>query len=183
MNRIVPKSFLLSFVRVSAMLLAGGALLTAIGLYLAFPERGSSYADTYTLLASLNRDLAIGSVIMFFVILLLSLAGIILLAIAYSHRVAGPLHRLGIQTRRIASGDLADKVKLRDSDVVHVLADDLNSLSGRYHGLVLLLDQKTRELSDIMDGPGQPASGDAAVTGNIADKTGEIAELLNQIRL
>ena len=185
MNRIVPKSYLMSFVRVSTMLLATGALLTAGGFYLALPEQGKSYADTYSLLAALNRDLITKSVIMSSVILLLSLAGIVFLAVVYSHRVAGPLHRLGIQTRRIASGDLAEKVKLRDADVVHVLADDLNKLTGRYHGLVLLLDEKTRELSDVMNGPEQPLSGDgdAVVTGKIADKTGEIAELLHQIRL
>jgi methyl-accepting chemotaxis protein len=113
------------------------------------------------------------------------LAGVVVISIAYSHRVAGPLHKLGMHARKIASGDLTKQVRLRSNDVVHELADDINSLSNRYRGLLARLDMKTRELSAVLDDSGKQASqrdGDA-LTGEIAERIEEIRSLVNQIRL
>ena len=65
-----------------------------------------------------------------------------------------------------------------------MLADDLNGLSGRYRALLLELRKKSQELaSDMESGKAATGAGDPVVTGKIADKTGEIVELFNQIRL
>jgi methyl-accepting chemotaxis protein len=181
----VPKSFLSGFVFKSALIFAGGALLTAAVFYLALREQGASYADSYRLLADLDRVLVNKSLMLFSFTLLLSIAGIIILAIVYSHRVAGALHKLGMHTRRIASGDLAAAVRLRRTDVVHELADDFNDLSGRYRDVLGRLDSKTRELAAIMEDLEKhpPAAGDAGPTAKISERTDEIRELLRQIKL
>jgi len=132
MQKTLPKFYLLSFVLKSTFIFfAGGALSTA-ALFLVFRgEPGLSYADGYKLLAELNRVLVNRSLVLFSFTLLLSVTGIIVLGIVYSHRVAGALHMLGMHTRRIAEGDLSKTVRLRSTDVVHVLAEDFNDLSGR----------------------------------------------------
>jgi len=185
MQKTLPKSFLRDFVLKSTLIFAAGALSTA-ALFLVFRgEPGASYVDSYKLMAELNRVLVNRSLILFFFTLLLSVAGIIVLATVYSHRVAGALYMLGMHTRRIASGDLARTVRLRSTDVVHELADDFNDISGRYRDLLAQLEVKTRELAAIMDTleKHSPADGDPGSSERISERITELRELLDQIKL
>jgi amino acid transporter len=85
----VPRSYLNSFVVKITLLFSCIALLTVIGLSLAPRQRGASYADSFRLIAELDRVLVTKSLVLFSFILLLILCGIIIISIAYSHRVAG----------------------------------------------------------------------------------------------
>jgi methyl-accepting chemotaxis protein len=185
MHKTLPRSFLLGFVLKSTLIFAGGALSTAALFFLFRGEPGTSYVDSYKLLAELNHVLVNRSLILFSFSLLLSLAGIIVLAIVYSHRVAGALHMLGMHTRRIASGDLTRTVRLRNTDVVHELAGDFNKLSDHYKGLLVQLEVKTRELSVSINSLEMqpPGEGDPGSSGRLSEKVTEIRELLDQIKL
>jgi methyl-accepting chemotaxis protein len=185
MSKTLPRSFFRGFVLKSTLLFAGGALLTVALFSFAFPDQGTSYAESYKLLAEADRVLVDRSLMVFCFTLLLSIAGIVVLAIVYSHRVAGALHMLGMHTRRVASGDLAKTVKLRSTDVIHDLADDFNNISGHYRGLLALLEIKTRELAVIIDHPEQRAhrAGNTGLSTEISERTLEIKALLDQIKL
>jgi len=179
MQRMLPKSYFNSFVLKSTLLFVGAALLTAAGFYFFSQERGSSYAESYKLMAELNRVLVSKSLVLFSFTLLLSIAGIIIISIIYSHRVAGPLHKLGLHARKISSGDLAAVAHLRTHDVLHLLADDLNELSGHYRNLLLQVETKNRELAALMDNAGKQAP----AAGEISERVDEIRKLIDQIRL
>jgi methyl-accepting chemotaxis protein len=185
MNKTLPRSFLRSFVLKSTLLFSGVALLSVAILFFALPDQGTSYAESYKLLAEMDRLLVNRSLILFGFTLMLSIAGIVVLAIVYSHRVAGALHMLGMHTNRVGSGDLTKSVKLRTTDVIHELADDFNNLSGHYRNLLAQLDIKTRELAAIMEGRGKQvhADSDTGLSAEISKRTGEIKAILDQIRL
>ena len=185
MQKTLPKFFLLSFVLKSTLLFAGAALATAALLLLFAGDPGSSYTDSYKLLAELDRVLVNRSLLLFSFTLLLSLTGTIILGVVYSHRVAGALHMLGMHTRRIASGDLAKTVRLRNTDVVHVLADDFNDLSAHYRDLLARLEVKTRELAITLDNLEQhsPADGDQRPCEGLQERIEEIKALLEQTKL
>jgi methyl-accepting chemotaxis protein len=183
-SQAVPKSYLNSFVIRSTLIFACGALLTATALYLAPRDQGLSYADNFRIIAELNRGLVTKSLALSFFALLLILAVIVIISIAYSHRVAGPLHKLGMHTRKIASGELSEPVQLRSGDVIQQLAADLNDLSGRYRDVLVEVRAKTRELSSIMDSAEKQGQGSGPVpTNEIAERIDEIRELLNRIKL
>jgi methyl-accepting chemotaxis protein len=185
MNRILSKSFLRSYVVKSTIIFACGAVLTAAVFYGTLPQQGASYADSYKLLAELDSVLVSRSLVLFAFTLLLSISGIIFLAIVYSHRVAGALHKLGMHSKKIASGDLAASVRLRSTDVIHELADDFNGLSSRYRDVLLQVDQKMKELRMAMDDLDARESGvgDATTQNAISARIAEIRSLLNQIAL
>jgi methyl-accepting chemotaxis protein len=182
MQKTLPKFFLLSFVLKSTLLFAGAALATAALLLLFQGDPGLSYTDSYRLLAELNRVLVNRSLLLFSFTLLFSLTGVIILGVVYSHRVAGALHMLGMHTRRIASGDLTKTVKLRNTDVVHVLADDFNDLSSHYRDLLAQLEVKTKELAAIMN-KAEKHPDDPGSSEGLAERIEEIRALLNQIKL
>jgi len=183
--RTIPRSYLNGFVLKNALLFACVAVLAAAVFSIFSPEQGTSYAESYNLIAGLNSDLINRSLTLFFFTMLLMIAGIIIISIAYSHRVAGPLHKLGIHTKNIASGKFAESVRLRSDDVIHALADDMNDLSGRYRDLLVQVEVKTRQLEDSLDDLGRsyPPHNDAGWAGTIPERIDEIRELLAQIRL
>lgn len=181
----IPRVFLHSFVLKSTLIFAGGAMLAAAVLLLALHEQGTSYADSYKMLAELNNDLIGRSLLLFLFTLLLSTAGVIILAVVYSHRVAGALHRLGMHTHRIAAGDLAAAVRLRSTDVIQVLADDMNGLSGRYRDILADLEKRTRALSVLIDDLENKTAAEEqrSVRGEISKRIDEVRDQLDQIKL
>jgi methyl-accepting chemotaxis protein len=181
----VPRSYLNGFVVKITLLFSCIALLTVIGLSLAPQQRGVSYADSFKLIAELDRVLVTKSLVLFSFILLLILCGIIIISIAYSHRVAGPLYKLGMHSRKIAAGDLAEAVRLRRDDVIHVLASDLNDLSGHYRDRLVQLQVKTRELAAVLENAEKqaPSKSQPGPVNEISERIDAIRELLNQIKL
>jgi methyl-accepting chemotaxis protein len=186
MQKALPKSYLRNIVRISTLLLAGGAICVAVGFYLLFQEQGkTTYADNYKLLAELDQVLVTRAIIVFSFTLLVSSIGAVIIAVAYSHRVAGPVYKLGMITEKISAGDLAGPVRLRTNDVLHELAAEFNALSGHYREVLMQLATKTRELSAIMDDREMqpPVNGEQETAAKIAERIDEIRMLLNQIKL
>ena len=55
-------------------------------------------------------------------------AVVVIQALRYSHRIAGPMYRINKSIERIREGDLAFEVKLRDGDELGEIATELNGL-------------------------------------------------------
>ncbi len=49
-------------------------------------------------------------------------------ALTLSHQVAGPAYRIRSDVERVLCGDTAHRVRLRDGDLLHDVADDVNTL-------------------------------------------------------
>ena len=156
MQKTLPRSFLNSFVLKSTLLFAGGALLTVAIFALSLQGQGQSYAESYKLLAEVDRVLVNRSLSLFLFTLLLSIAGIVVLAVVYSHRVAGAF-TCSACIRAKSRRAIWKSVRLRSDDVIHELADDFNQLSGHYRGILARLETKTGELAAIMDTPEKQA--------------------------
>lgn len=191
MNRVedplqtVPKSYLNSFVVKITLLFSCIALLTVTVLAFAPQQSPRSYADSFKLIAELDRVLVTKSLTLFSFILLLILCGIVIISIAYSHRVAGPLYKLGMHSRKIAAGDFTEAVRLRNNDVIHVLASDLNNLSSHYRDRLAHLQAKTRELALVLENTKKqaPPQDQTRTFNEFSERIDEIRDLLNQIKL
>ncbi|MCK4540668.1 MAG: hypothetical protein KAU17_00380 [Spirochaetales bacterium] len=51
-----------------------------------------------------------------------------LFGIRFSHRIAGPLHRINTDIRRVIEGDKEVRIDLREKDMLQGLAEDINHL-------------------------------------------------------
>jgi methyl-accepting chemotaxis protein len=184
MGKPTPKYYLSTFVRTSMILFACGVLVTSLVLYLANRTPGTSYADSFMLLSDLERGFVKRALALFFSNVFLSVVSMFILGIFYSHRVAGALYRLSLRTRAIISGDLAEKVRLRSTDVVHVVADDINDFTGHYRDILTRLNMKVRELASIMDKPAKPpdSGGNPRLSENEYERIQEIREILDRIK-
>ena len=126
-TRIVDRHFQLGLV---ARLLLVLAILFALGLLLAF-------APSYYVLATTNDLKSLEPAAAEFLVLhqrlwpaaLLSLAGIFIYAIYFSHRVAGPLYRINAVLRALIEDRDPPVVQFRADDYFHPTAALLKELS------------------------------------------------------
>jgi methyl-accepting chemotaxis protein len=164
----------------------GAAASTFIISFFLSRAPGSSYAESYTIIAELRRQLLDKVVAVYLVSSLFIGGGIGIIALLYSHRVAGPIHRLGMFAHSVGAGDLSRKVALRINDVVHPIADDFNDMVARYKNTILQLDREVEELRETVSetkGPSAGGDGDAYVSKGIVKKAEEINEILSHIRV
>jgi len=150
--KLAPRAFAL----VSALIVAVGAGFS-IGVFLIVTtERGASYAESYRLLSLLHHELVWRAAIIYASSLFFIALGISVISLLYSHRVAGPLYKLGVIARTVATGDLSAQAKLRRSDAIHVLADGMNDFIATYRNRIVLMDELNTTLQKTFKDPESP---------------------------
>jgi len=96
-----------------------------------------------------------------------------------SHRVAGPLYRLGQIAQQVTRGRHARKVELRQRDYIHEFADHFNTLLAYFQ-------QRVRNYQEVLTGLDERLAGveDAVADGKIdvSDIQKELQETLQAIR-
>lgn len=165
------------------------ALVTALFLFL-FLKRtpGLSYSDSYGVISALRQELLHKSILIYGVTALLITFGIAAISLVYSHRVAGPLYRLGVEARDIASGDLSKSVRFRKNDAIHEVADDMNGMRESYKNLLSSLESGIEELKDAVSAMPDSAEGmsgkeAAEKIKKILEKADEINEIIFRVKL
>lgn len=114
-----------------------GAVLAGCVLFWLLPEDlGESYGAIMASAKELRRVLIWRVVALYSVISLLIVLGIAILHLFYSHRIAGPVYRLGKEAAKIAQGNLLGAISFRRKDSLTDMADVLNDLTSRYRGRI-----------------------------------------------
>lgn len=140
-NKPVQRRLVLGIMIVPIYVLVGATLAVAIltGKVL---DEASSADETLPTLGPLFISL--------FLFIVAAGAVVIVQALRYSHKIAGPMHRLVKSMDRIRQGDLSFQVKLRQGDELTEIADELNRVIGwlRQHppqGVKLILEPASEE--------------------------------------
>lgn len=148
----ITRSFPSTFIIKGLAIFIAGSLLTALILHFAtYAAPGASYGESFRILSILREEIIHKSFIVYFTTTIFVIAGVVVISLIYSHRVAGPLYKLGMVSQKIAAGDLTDKVILRRNDAVHTLAEDLNTVSRFYDTLFTRMQSAVDELSMLVD--------------------------------
>jgi len=186
---VVAQSYPYRFALRSVAVFVCGVLLTSIAIWFySYREPAPSYAENYEMLSRLGEEIVLISVIVYAAMSLLTLAGTAVISLLYSHKVAGPLYKLGLFLREVTSGDFSGSVKLRKNDVIHPLAEDINALVSSYRALVSDMEAKAGELSSTVSGIRDAAHSPSqeelhTASAHIAAKTDEIKALLQKFTL
>ncbi len=146
----IPDQFRRSLVTRCALLFGGGLAVTAAILYAVLAKSaGTSYGETFRTLASTRQELLSLSLGIYLLVSLLILGGIAVISLLYSHRIVGPLYRLGVIARTIRNGDLRQQAHLRKKDMVTPLADELNAFCAVYRDTIASMQEKTGEIKKL----------------------------------
>jgi methyl-accepting chemotaxis protein len=157
-----------------------GLATTLTVLYLTMQQEiGPSYAVGIKMLTGLRQDILYKALTVFGITFLFMIIGILILAMLYSHQIAGPLYRLTQFVKNVTEGHLNKRVSLRDKDVIHPIAEELNELVSVYHEKLQEINKEVQTLETLTD---KIDKGDKTLP-QIKKKAKEIHQLTEQFQL
>lgn len=162
---------------------------TISSLYLYFDiyrPLNTHYSAVLSIARGLKETLIIRTIKISAFFYLLVAAGIVILGILYTHRIAGPLHRIKIYAKSIKEGNLDSEIKFRRKDAVLLFAESLNNMTESYNNRVTELNSEIAQLkAAIVELKSLTEKGKDTETTlkKVLDTDGRIKKLLSAIRL
>ncbi len=175
-NQIIDRSYRTGLITKCGLLFAAGLLLTGVLLYFsAHQPMGPSYQASFARLANLKHEILVKSIIIYFIVITLTIGGVIFTTVLYSHRVVGPLVGLTRIIKAITSGDFTIAARLRKDDAIASMADTLNNMRDTCRVRLQIINHQVEELQVLLDNPNA-----ASLSAEIAKKAQNIKQQLNQ---
>lgn len=186
-TKIITKGYLVRLVLLVLCIFIIGTAVSAVFLHLNLNRPlDTHYSAILSIITEIKETLIIRTLKINAIFYLMISAGIVLLGIIYTHRIAGPLYRIKLYAKSVSEGRLDINLKFRKKDAVHLFAEALNLMTQGYHDRVTTLDSEIRELKAAVKELQSLTENDkdtAAVQQRIAELNDKINKLLSTIKL
>ncbi len=144
---VLSKNYLRNFLLLIGITFVSGTLISAAVLYAdIYQPLHTHYGANISIISGLRESLIAKTLKINAIFYILISAGIGLLSVLYSHRVAGPLHRIKKYLKSIADGTPEQALKLRHKDAIESFASTINEMTGAYRKRSLKLISETDQL-------------------------------------
>lgn len=149
---IIPKSFPVKLVLKIVIIVVLGAATAIVLLYYSNNIRiEGSYVDGLRTISNARHFIVRKSVVIYLSTSVFILVGVVVLALLYSHRVAGPLYRLKMAAKQISEGDFSVDIKLRRTDAIHPLAEAMNYLVQMQRQRIFSINRGLDAMKDALE--------------------------------
>lgn len=173
----------------SLVIILFGAAITGWGVFWSFPsDLGEGYHNVQALVREIGNVLFLRVAILYAVISLLIILAMVALHLVYSHRIAGPAYRIGLEATRIAQGNLAGNIKFRQKDNLTDMADLLNDLVSQYRGRInavrdslAIIDEQSIKMFDLIQ-KGKDGAALKQIAGDLSKNAKKIEDSLAEMR-
>ncbi len=135
MNRglVIQKNYRIALYIITFAIVSLGAALAAWAVSLLFPaDLGRGFHNTLAAVQAIRKGLIWKVVSVYAVISIVTTLALIAFHLVYSHRIAGPAYRLGVEAAKIAQGNLTCNFSFRSKDNLKDMKDFLNDVACRY---------------------------------------------------
>ena len=110
-----------------------GVLLAGWGVLWSLPDSlGEGYHNVQAMLREIQNILIWRIGLLYAVTTVLVVIALAVLHLLYSHRIAGPVHRIGLEAAKIAQGNLTGNIKFRHHDNLMDMSDSMNDVAFRF---------------------------------------------------
>lgn len=138
----MQNKYILSYVIFGIIIFIATLNLLSSDLVIGDPQEKHSFSSLFIRLLSTH-----------WVLFVLGIGILIILAVFFSHRVAGPLYRFEMAIDKMISGDFSSHITLRKNDECKSLAEKFNQLnsilSSRIKAMTKLVDEIDNNLVNI----------------------------------
>jgi len=185
-EKIIERSYLPGLVCAALGIFICGIAVSALLLYLElYQPLDTHYSAVLSIITDVRETLIIKTMKISGISSILIILGITALVIFYTHRIAGPLHRIKVCAKSIGQGRLGTKAIFRQKDVIHPFAGALNDMTDCYSEKVRVLASEINQLKTAvaeiksLTGAGE---GTDAVLGKVLDSDSRIKRLFESIK-
>ena len=166
-----------------------GAVFVGCGVFWSFPASlGEGYHSVQAQVREIGNVLFWRVTVLYAATSLLILLALAALHLFYSHRIAGPVYRIGREAARIADGDLTGNIHFRRKDNLTDMADSLNDVASRHRlritavkDSLALIETRARSMSDLI-GQGRDKTALKQEAEAITNSVKSIERTLSQLR-
>ncbi len=109
------------------------------------------YGAAFSVMAEFKDTLVIKTIKINLIFLFLTMLGVAILGIFYSHRVAGPLFKVKQHAAVLGEGRFNERMFFRKKDVIHELSDVLNQTAHVYQEKSKTFYSGLKELKDGLE--------------------------------
>jgi methyl-accepting chemotaxis protein len=151
-EEIIKKNYVRNFVCLLLLILLIGISLSATVLYLdIYKPLNTHYSAILTIMTEVKDTLMAKTFKINAISFLLIAAGVGILTLLYTHRIAGPLHRIKLYVKSVSEGRLDSAIKFRRKDAVNTFAESLNDMTENYRDKVSLLSSEVTHLKTSIE--------------------------------
>lgn len=184
---IIKKNYLRNFLCLLLLVLLLSTAVSAIVFHLNIHRPlNTHYSAILSILSDLKETLLIKTLKISTLFSFLAAIGLLFISILYTHRIAGPLHRIKSAAKAIGKGNLDTKIQLRSKDAIHHFAKSLNSMTESYRDRIRALsgslDQLRDSITEIKSLTDHNKEMDSTLE-KISDKNIEIHSYIDSIKL
>ena len=108
------------------------------------------YSAILSIVTEIKQTLIIKTIKINVFFYLLTVIGITVLAILYSHRISGPLYRIKLYAKMLSGGRFDTAIRFRHKDAIHSLAEVLNKMSKNYNDKTSMITTEIQRLKDAV---------------------------------
>jgi len=110
-----------------------GVSFAVLGMLWSLPDNlGEGYHNVQAMLRGIQQVLSWRITLLYSITTLLIVLAMVVLHLLYSHRIAGPAYRIGMEAAKIAQGNLTGNIRFRQHDNLMDMADSMNNVALRY---------------------------------------------------
>lgn len=187
LTEVIRKGYLTRLVLLLICIFIIGTTASAIYLYLdIYRSLDTHYSAILLVLTEIKETLIIKTIeINAFFCLLIS-AGIVILGILYTHRIAGPLYRIKLHAKIIGEGRLDADIKFRHKDTIHSFGESFNDMTKSYSDRVTVLISEIHQFKDAiaeLKSLTEKGKDTEIAMKKVLEQDSRIKKLLNTIRL
>ncbi len=185
-SNVLKKGFITRLVLLILLVFVLFSSLSGMFLYFnTYRPLDTNYSSSISIISEVKEDLLVSTLTINAVFYLFILAGIIILAVLYTHRIAGPLQRIKLFAESIAGGNLGALLNFRKKDAIHSFGDSLNEMTGNWRDRVRALTLYTEQLEGAVNelrSLSEKGDDTAALIKRISSIDEEINNLLKEIK-
>ncbi len=149
---VLSKRYLRNFLFLTGVIFVFGTLISSAVLYAdIYQPLHTHYGAIISIISGLKESLITKTLKINLIFYIFISAGIGLLSVLYSHRVAGPLYRIKIFLKSIADGTPDRPLKLRHKDAIASFASAINDMTGAYRKRSLALISEIDQLKESVN--------------------------------
>jgi methyl-accepting chemotaxis protein len=146
-NTVINRGFTSRLVILVLLTFIVFSSLSGLAVYFrTYHELGQDYGAAISIISQVRNSMFSETIWINVIFYLLVLAGVVIIGIIYTHRIAGPLYRIRAFAKEVAGGDLSSTLRFRKNDAIHPLADRLNSLVGNYRHKIESLNANLQKM-------------------------------------
>lgn len=150
-TEVIRKDYLSKFFLFLLGIVFIGTATSAIILYIdTYKMFDTHYSAILSIVTEIKQTLIIKTIKINVFFYLLTVIGITVLAILYSHRISGPLYRIKLYAAMLSGGRFDTAIRFRHKDAIHSLAEVLNEMSKNYNDKTSMITTEIQRLKDAV---------------------------------